>query len=205
MRELDLDNVQEFKPFTNPTGLLVLGAVNVEDVPEKEYLKITYDIAEGEMKNYYSIRKKDRDFSLPFLIRSYKESALPFFKGYVTSLEKSNKNYKFSSNEKDMVGKIFGAVIAEEEYTKNNGSIGVRPYIHAIHSVDAIKKGVDSDGNKIEVPELKKLNGGNAQATNNSSPFAGVATSADAIFGEPTVEAPTYEPAPIDNGDVVPF
>ena len=61
MKALDLTNVQanaggEF-PRVTPGGY-VIGIVSVQDVPEKEYLKISYDIAEGELKNYYYEMKK---------------------------------------------------------------------------------------------------------------------------------------------------
>lgn len=180
MKAINLDNVQEMGSgdFVKPVGGFVLGITAVEDVPEKEYLKITYDIAEGDMKNYFSNRKKEMGWELPTLIRSYKDSALGFFKGFVTSLENSNKGYKFSDNEKDMIKKLFGAVLAEEEYRNQKGEVKVRGYVATVHSVDTIKKG------DFKVPELKKLQGG-AVADNSASPFTPPTT--------PQFEAPAVD------------
>ena len=47
MKSIDLSNVQEFSRFKNPVGGFVCVIKSVEDVPEKEYLKIGYDIAEA--------------------------------------------------------------------------------------------------------------------------------------------------------------
>jgi hypothetical protein len=54
-------------------------------------------------------------------------------------------------------------VLAEEEYTKNNGDVGKRLYVASVHSVDAIKKG------EFKVPELKRLAGAAPAATQQGS------------------------------------
>ena len=38
------DNVQEYVSFKNPVGGFICEIKAVEDVPDKEYLKISYDI-----------------------------------------------------------------------------------------------------------------------------------------------------------------
>ena len=51
MKSIDLTNVQEAGEFTRPAaGPYICGIVKVEDVADKEYLKVTYDIIEGEFK-----------------------------------------------------------------------------------------------------------------------------------------------------------
>ena len=47
MKKLNLDNVQEFTRFKNPVGGFICEIKSVEDVPDKEYLRIGYDIAEA--------------------------------------------------------------------------------------------------------------------------------------------------------------
>ena len=186
MKAINLDNVQEFTGFDKAVGGFVLGVVDVEDIPEKEYLKITYDIAEGEKKNFFTTRKKDTGWDLPNLIRSYKDSALPFFKGFVTSVENSNKGYKWDNDEKKLVGKLFGGVLAEEEYQKQTGNVGTRTYVSDIHSADKIRKG------DFTVPELKKLA---VTTSTNANPFT-----------PPQPSANPFEPAPFDvSDDSVPF
>ena len=166
MKHIDLNDVQEATEFQAlPVGGYICGIVRVEDLPDKEYLRIEYDIADGKYKNYYRDQiQRNPDWHWGgVLIRSYKEKALPFFKAFVTSVEKSNAGYKFSDDEKTLVRKFVGLVLAEEEYTKNNGDVGKRLYVASVHSVDAIKKG------KFKVPELKRLAGAAPAATQQGS------------------------------------
>ena len=161
MKKIDLDNVQEFTRFRNPVGGFICEIKTVEDVADREYLKVGYDIAEAlsedqkEFVGMYAKRKAERDFDYPTTVVSYKENSLPFFKGFVTALENSNKGYKWDNDENKFVGKKIGFVIGEEEYEgrDKNGmpKVKVRTYVAERHSVQAIKDG------DFEVPEFKKL------------------------------------------------
>ena len=174
MKKIDLENVQEFTKFKNPVGGFICEIKTVEDVPEKEYLKIGYDIAEAlnnEQKEFvgmYEKRKKERDFDYPTTVVSYKENSLTFFKGFITALENSNRGYKWDNDETKFVGKLIGFVIGEEEYEgkDKNGvpKVKVRTYVAERHSVDAIKEG------DFDVPEFKKLT--KAPVERASNPFA---------------------------------
>lgn len=161
MKKIDLDNVQEFTRFRNPVGGFICEIKTVEDVADREYLKVGYDIAEAlnedqkEFVGMYAKRKAERDFDYPTTVVSYKENSLPFFKGFVTALENSNKGYKWDNDENKFVGKKIGFVIGEEEYEgrDKNGmpKVKVRTYVAERHSVQAIKDG------DFEIPEFKKL------------------------------------------------
>ena len=186
MKQIDLSNVPEFTKFKNPVGGFICQIKTVEDVPEKEYLKVGYDIVEAvtddqnEFVGMYTKRKDERGFDYPINIVSYKDVALPFFKGFVTALENSNDGYKWDNDETKMVGLKIGFVIGEEEYEgqDKNGApkIKVRTYVAERHSVDTIKNG------EFETPEFKKL----AQKTAKSepNPFA-TNGSAPSPIGEP--------------------
>lgn len=152
MRNLNLAEVEEAQEYKRiGTGGFICKITAVEDVPEKEYLKVEYDIAEGEFKGYYKELFDSKNFWGGKFIRSYKEKALPFFKGFITSVENSNNGYKFDNNESKLVGKFVGLVIGEEEYNKNDGTVGNRLYVDKVRSVEEIKKG------SFEIPNLKKL------------------------------------------------
>ena len=63
MKKLNLDNVQEFTKFKNPVGGFICEIKTVEDVPEKEYLRVGYDIAEAlsdEQKEFVVCMKSAR-------------------------------------------------------------------------------------------------------------------------------------------------
>ena len=179
MKAINLNDVQEAQDFPSlPVGGYICGIVRAEDVPEKEYLRIEYDIADGKFKNFYRDQiQRNPDWHWGgTLIRSYKEKALPFFKAFVTSVERSNAGYKFNCDEKTLVRKLVGLVLAEEEYTKNNGDVGKRLYVASVHSVDAIKAG------EFKVPELKKLPGSAAHVSSSTGDFQSLPDDDDLPF-----------------------
>lgn len=132
-------------------GGYICRIVSAEDVPDKEYLKISYDIALGDYKDYWKETFDRFGTWNGNFYKSYKEKALPFFKGFMTAVEESNSGYIFNDDERTLTGKLVGLVIGEEEYRKQDGKIGKRFYVDAVRSVEAIKKG------EFEVPELKTL------------------------------------------------
>lgn len=188
MKKINLANVEEFKEFSNPSaGGYVCGIYNIEDVPEKEYLKIYYDILEGEFKGYYTKQVKEgRWKALPNFIASYKESALPFFKGTITSVEKSNNGFKFDNDETKLKGKKIGLVLFEQEYIGNDGRVKTSLKVDKAHSVDAIKKG------DFEVPEHECV----AQTTSTSTGAFGAKASSTA---NPFDAQTQSEPNPFEN------
>lgn len=152
MRKLNLEGVAEFVEFTVlPAGSYIAKITNIEDVEEKEYLKVELDIADGQYKDHY----KESKYKLN-MYRSYKESALSFFKSFITAVQNSNENYKFNEEKiEELKGKLVGIVVGEEEYNHKNGGVRERVYIAQTRSIEEIKKG------EIKIPELKRLEGSN--------------------------------------------
>lgn len=133
-----------------PAGIYGVVITSVTDVPEKEYLEVTCDIAKGEYKDYFKtlIDNGLKDFSKT--TRSYKRAALSFFKGFITAVENSNPGYKWDWDEKKLVGKNVIAVFGEEEYLKD-GQVKTAVKLVEFRSLDAFREG------KIKVPEIKRL------------------------------------------------
>lgn len=164
MKKLNLAGVQEFTPFeTIEAGGYICGIYAVEDVADKEYLKLSYDIIEGDKKGFYTKLKKEKGWELPVMFASYKDSALSFFKGTITSFEKSNKGYKWDDDETKLVGKKVGLVLCEKERINNKGKKVVDIKADKAHSIDAIKKG------EFEVPERETV--ADVVETPKASPF----------------------------------
>ena len=113
----------------------------VEDNPEKEYLKIEYDIDQGPNKNYYTGLYQSKGFWAGRLYKSYKQKALPLFKRFLTAVSESNPGFVFDNDEKKLIGKQIGLVLSEEEYRKNDGAIGKRLTVSAVKSIEHIQKG----------------------------------------------------------------
>ena len=161
MKELDFSQVEEQKEYVKIVpGGYVCKVESVKDVPEKEYLIIEWDFAEGQLKGHYADLFERKGFWAGKFFRSYKASALSFFKAWITAISNSNQGFAWTSNEQQLVGKKFGAVIAEEEYLKANGDVGTRFYVAETRSVDVIRKG------DFKVPDKKLLK------VNAKTPFA---------------------------------
>lgn len=148
----DWDNVQESGNFRNlPAGGYVCRIESVKDEPQKQYLKVEYDIAQGDFKGYALDCETRNGFWPLTTIRSYKEKAIGFFKHFISAVEKSNSGYKWSWEEKTLEGKLIGMVIGEEEYEKRDGKIGTRMTVKDTLSIYDIKDG------KYSIPEPVKI------------------------------------------------
>ena len=144
-----------FKRLT-PNGY-ICKILKVEDHHEKEYLKIYFDIVKGDDKGYFKkqydgdTRKEKKWPNAGTFIRSYKDSAASMFKGFTNAIEKSNKGYQWNFDEKTLVNKVVGLIIADEQYQNQKGQVRVRNYVAAVRSVETIEKG------EYEIPALKEL------------------------------------------------
>lgn len=157
MKKLDMTNVQEAGEFTTlPAGAYICIIRNVEDIEDKEYLKVTYDIADGEFKGYYDdIRSNHPDWEWSgAYVKSYKTKALPMFKRFCSAISKSNGNFIFdggavNSDEKSLIGKKLGIVLREEEYYSNSGDKKTRLIVHREFPIDQLSA--------QKVPDIKRL------------------------------------------------
>lgn len=140
-----------------PAGGYVCRIVKVEDVSEKEYLKISYDILEGDYAKYYEgvYERNGKEWWPAFFIRSYKDTAIGFFKGFIEAVDESNGT-KFGDlvesgfDEQQLLRKKIGLVIGYEEYRNRNGELKERAYVARNTTVQNIEDG------KYTVPDLKR-------------------------------------------------
>lgn len=200
------DKIQESGSFKKlPVGGYVVKILSAIDVPEKEYLRLSFDIAEGPNKGFFAeeykndTREGKKWPNAGTFVRSYKEKALPMMKGFTTAVEKSNKNYAWNFDESTLKGKLVGLVIGEEEFVNSSGKMRTRTYVNAVRSVDIIREG------KFEVPELKKLSADKVAASAHaaSQPFQNPFDNDDAV---PLDSAPAaVDENPWDDSDENPF
>ena len=170
MKKIDWNAVEEAKDFARlAEGGYVCKIIKVEDVPDKEYLLVYCDVAEGEFKDYgwNAETANNNDWNYIKLYRSYKHSAQGFFKSFLSTLEKSNPRRfavnTFDGNEHKLVGLLLGIVLGEEEYQGKDGSVKLRTYAKTLTTPEAIRKG------DFKVPALKKLAGDVAPAVTNEA------------------------------------
>jgi len=149
---LGYDSVNEAGEFKRlPAGIYGVKITSVKDVPEREYLELTVDITKGEFANYFSTLVANGLKDTSKTIRSYKTNAIPFFKAFITAVEKTNPGYAWDWDEQKLVGKNVIAVFGDEEYLDNDGNVKVGTHLVEFRSLEAYQQG------KIQVPELKKL------------------------------------------------
>lgn len=123
-------------------------------------LKISVDISgndkqKGFFKKQYdentSAEKKWPTGAVKYL--SLKDEQLSYLKGFITSLEKSNPNFKF--NKKGTWEQLKNLKLAGqfglEEYKKQDGTIGTATKLVQFRSLDKL--------NEIKIPKVKKLDG----------------------------------------------
>ncbi len=164
MKVIDWNNVEEIKSFEKlPAGGYVCGITAVEDKPDKEYLYLEFDIAEGEFKNYYRTLYDNKGFWAAHFIKSYKDKALGFFKKMLTAFEKSNKGFTFNNDEKALKRKYIGLVLGYEEYVGADGSIKERITVTDFLPVEDIRAG------RYDTPALKKIAQDNVYSGNQDA------------------------------------
>lgn len=132
-----------------PAGGYVARITAVEDVESREYLRFTYDIAEGEHKDFFAA--DDRVYTHQF-VRSYKESASGFMKKFLECVEGSNDGFKldgWDNDESDLIGLLVGVLIQREDYTNNDGEDRARMNVEGFAKADDIRNG------RFKLPEPK--------------------------------------------------
>lgn len=198
------ENIQEFTTFKRlkPSGY-ICKILKVEDHPDKEYLKIYFDINRGEDKGYFKSQfEKDtcKERKWPnagTFIRSYKDSAASMFKGFINAIEKSNKGYQWNFDEKTLVNKVVGLIIADEQYQNQKGQVRVRNYVAAVRSVETIEKG------EYEIPALKELTTTKTTTAPANDPISDFGD----VFNTTSTDTPTPAESenPWDDSDENPF
>jgi len=175
MRSLNWNNVtaQSDGDFQRlPAGPYVATIVAMEDVSDREYVSMVYDIFEGEHKGYYSDEWGKSHPNAHRVVLSYKERALGMTKGRLEAIAASNPGFDpfaaWDAGRLDMfVGRLVGLNIREEEY-EWDGETKVR--MSAFQVLDAAKV----RAGEVKVPRRKTLDGGKpAASTPKVEPYNG--------------------------------
>lgn len=157
MKKLDLTNVKEAGGGVRvPAGAYICKITKVEDVQDKEYLKVSYDIATGEFAGHFNKGREEHPDWAWFgaYVKSYKKKTLPMLKRFCSAVSKSNGKYVFdagsvNSDEQTLVGKKIGLLFGEEEYYGNDGELKTRLYVNSEFPIDKL--------NEQRTPAIKKL------------------------------------------------
>lgn len=120
-------------------------------------LKVSVDICEGDYKDYFKKlyennnnqdKKWDNNAVKYFGLN---DDSKPFFKGFITVVEGSNKGYSWNWDEATLKDKKVVGVFQPEEYQKQDGSIGVKIRLNSFRNIDKL--------DTIKVTKIKLLDG----------------------------------------------
>lgn len=148
------ENIQGVESSNSlPAGAYVCKILKVEDfnTQDKQYLRIEFDIYEGDYKGYYLRLFQNKRKWYGTYFRSYDERSLKYFKGFITAVQESNNGYVWNFDEQTLVNKLVVFVFGYEEYLDDNGNIKQSLKPRFVHSIKALKEG------KIKLPEVKRL------------------------------------------------
>lgn len=151
-----------------PAGPYVVRIEYMEDYPQREYVELVYDIAEGEHKGYYS---DDWGKSHPYahhLFLSYKDRALGMLKGRLEAIQQSNPGFDpfaawDAGNLALFNGKLLGVNLQEEEYRRNDGDIATRLNVCQVVPADKVRAG------EVRARDVKRLDGATDQSAQAAS------------------------------------
>ena len=165
MKSLNWNNIQatadgEFERL--PAGPYVARIIEATDKPDKEYVELLWDIAEGPKTGYYD---DSWGQSHPFahrLVLSYKDTALGMLKGRLEAIAASNPGFDpfaaWDGGRVDMFrGRLIGINLQEEEYERNDGEIGTRLNVCAVMDAQKVRDGL------VKTRDKKTLDGKPAQ------------------------------------------
>ena len=136
---------------TLPAGGYVAQITSATDDPNKEYLKLEFEITEGEYEGFCAETYQRARFWPLRGVRSYSEKARAFFNGFISSVEQSNPGFTWTWDEKALLKKAVGIVVGEREYVSNSNEKRDGIEVAQIRSVQAIREG------RFKVPEKKLL------------------------------------------------
>lgn len=123
-------------------------------------LKIEVDIAGNDKQAGFFQRQYDNNTNAnktwpagacKYISLKEEENCLKMFKGFTTSVEKSNPGYSWDFDEKSLVGKKLCGVFGLEQYERQDGTTGFATRLTQFRSLDKL--------NEVKIPKIRLLNG----------------------------------------------
>lgn len=153
LNDFNYDADEVVKSESLKPGIYLCKILAVTDFEDKEYLELKIDIEKGDFKGYFQNQERAFGYypSSGKSYQSYKETSKKFFQAFITAIRKSNPNFVWNWNEQTLVNKLFVGNFGEEEYEKQDGTIGISIKLREIRSIEAFKN------NEIKELSLKKL------------------------------------------------
>ena len=159
-----ISNYEKIQPLSNqnklPAGGYIIKILDAEEVTfaNGRALKISFDITEGEYKDYYATnyknqRQEDKKWKGVFNLFIPKEDGSQNdeltkskFKTCLDAVEESNPGYRWEWDESTLKGKTSGVIMRDKEW-EFNGNTGFTAGVYLLETVEKIR------GNKFKVPK----------------------------------------------------
>lgn len=172
MRSLNWNNITasgdgDFERL--PAGAYVARITSMVDVPDREYVEVVYDIAEGPHAGYYGDEWGRKHPYAHHFFMSYKEKALGMLKGRLESIAASNPGFDpfaaWDAGRTELfVNRLVGINLQEEEYERNDGDVGTRLNVCQIVDAQRVRDGL------VKPRERKALGGRSSKPASATAP-----------------------------------
>ena len=178
------DDFEKTQAYTDsvklPRGGYVckIAGAKIEENQRGQYVKIAFDINEGEFAGYYqnkysSNTNEDKKWPGVFTLNvplddgSEKDGwTKRRFKTFTNALEDSNSGYHFDWDETKFKGKLIGLVFNYREY-EFDGQRGMVPNPAQVANINDIRE------NKFKIPKDKMLNGSKPDGSDKEASING--------------------------------
>lgn len=141
--EVIIKNAYEYTGRTGNTSLKIEVDIACND-KQAGFFQKQYDNNNNANKTWPSGACK-------YISLKEEENCLKMFKGFTTSVEKSNPGYSWDFDEKSLVGKKLCGVFGLEQYERQDGTTGFATRLTQFRSLDKL--------NEVKIPKIRLLNG----------------------------------------------
>lgn len=169
-KEFEQAEAQEFDS-ARPTGggytMVIKRAVDtLSESKNRPMMVLLCDIATGPFKGHFKrvferMLKKNPDAKWPCIYRQCQDGdSLPYFKGMITAIERSNPGYTFGFTDTELNGKYIGMILGEKEINEKGHTILEPRYTC---STESLKSGT------VKIPPITRFMGDGGWGESNSN------------------------------------
>ena len=158
-------------------GGYVARIISAEDHDDRQYFELVYDIAEGPKAGFYSDSWGLSHPNAHRIIMSYKDTALNMLEGRLNAFDASNPGFDSravcdAERFEMFIGRLIGINLQEEEYLKNDNTIGIRLNVCQVTTAQDVRDG------KVKVRDKKPLKDEDRAKVKSSEPAPQTMTTA---------------------------
>jgi len=134
-------SAKEYTGISGNTSLQICVDIDGND-EQKGYFKKQYDANQNKEKRWANGATK-------YISLKEDDKCVAMFKGFITTVENSNPNFKWNFDESKLVGLKLVAVFGQEEYLNDKNEVKLSTKITQFRSLDKLKE--------VKIPKIKKL------------------------------------------------